>query len=285
VTGVPQAPTEASRGALVFSHANGFPAGTYRHLLTTLGQRFDVSHVDRFGHDSRYPVTRGWPGLVRQLIDHVEALPQGARPWLVGHSLGGYLSVLAAAKLGDGVSGVVLLDSPLIEGRGAIAIRWGRRLGLDRYLMPLTQTARRRSQWPDIDAVHAHFADKPAFARWHADVLRDYARHGTVAVDAGRRLHFDPEEELRIYRSLPTRTVAAAARACTAPIAFVGGSHSREVRHIGLDATRRVVARRLAMVEGGHLFPMERPEDTVAAILAAIDGMDQGAQPATRAAG
>ena len=68
-------------------------------------------------------------------------------------------------------------------------------------------------------------ADHKGPEKWQADVLRDYAERGTVAGDArGRTLHFDPDVELRIYRSLPTQTVVAAAHACRAPIAFIGGT-------------------------------------------------------------
>ena len=68
------------KDALVFSHANGFPAPVYRVLFDALGERFDVSAVDRFGHDQRYPVGRGWPGLVAQLR-HPQWRPVGARGW------------------------------------------------------------------------------------------------------------------------------------------------------------------------------------------------------------
>ncbi|MCQ9372371.1 hypothetical protein NQ024_14200, partial [Corynebacterium sp. 35RC1] len=56
---------------LVFSHANSFPAGTYRVLFGHLRERgFEVNAVDRFGHDERYPVTSNWPSLVQQLADY-----------------------------------------------------------------------------------------------------------------------------------------------------------------------------------------------------------------------
>ena len=266
------------RDQLVFSHANGFPAPVYRQLFDAWRPRFDVSAVERFGHAPEYPVGRRWSGLVRQLCDHVEShAARDARLWLVGHSLGGYLSVLAAAELGRRASGVVLLDSPLIAGFSARVVRCGRRTGLDRYLMPLEQTRLRRTTWPDVDAAHAHFAARPAFARWDPRTLRLYAESGTVPAAGGARaLLFDHEVELDIYRSLPTRTVVDAADRLRVPIGFVGGTGSRELRYIGLRATRARVRERLRWIEGGHLFPMERPGETADVVRQLVDGMRSG---------
>lgn len=265
------------KARLVLSHANGFPAPVYACLAGALAERFRVTSVERFGHDPRYPVSPGWSALTRQLIDHVRDDDDGAPVWLAGHSLGGYLSVLAAAGLGERVAGVVLLDSPLISGLGAHAIRLGRCTGLDRHMMPLAQTLQRRVCWPDVEAVHGHFAAKPAFAGWHPQVLRDYAAGGTEPDgEGGRRLLFDREVEYRIYRSLPTGSVARTALELRAPVGFLAGTRSREVRYIGLRGTRRVVGPRLAWIEGGHLFPMEKPHETAQAMLAMIDAMASG---------
>lgn len=271
------------RDHLVFAHANGFPGAVYGGLLEDWAGDFEVSAIDRFGHAPEYPVARGWAGLTRQLVDHIDSRvdPQ-ARLWLAGHSLGGYVSVLAAAALGDRVRGVVLLDSPLIGGFSAQLVRCGRRLGLDHYVLPLRQTRRRRREWPDLEAAQAHFAARGAFARWDARALRQYVEQGTVArVDGGRVLAFDPDIELAIYRTLPTGNVVAAARAASAPLGFIGGTGSRELRQVGLRATRVATGGRIAWVQGSHLFPMERPRETAQAVREMVLAMDA---PAARAA-
>ncbi|MEO7242273.1 MAG: alpha/beta hydrolase, partial [Variovorax sp.] len=48
---------------------------------------------------------------------------------------------------------------------------------------------------------------------------------------------------------------------------------SREVRQVGLALTRRVTKGRISIIEGGHLFPMEHPIATAAAIEAAVRDM------------
>ena len=49
---------------LVFSHANSYPAGTYRQLFDALRADFDVQALDMHAHNSAYPVRDGWHELV-----------------------------------------------------------------------------------------------------------------------------------------------------------------------------------------------------------------------------
>ena len=92
-------PTAGVPATIVFSHANGFPAGTYQQLFKAWrAAGYRVKAVDQFGHDPRYPVTNNWPRLRDQLIDFIDA-EVGGPALLVGHSLGGLLSLMAASML------------------------------------------------------------------------------------------------------------------------------------------------------------------------------------------
>ncbi len=252
---------------LVFSHANGFPAGTYRVLLDQLrAGGWPVAACPKFGHDARFPVTSNWPHLRDQLIQFVEA--QDAGPvYLVGHSLGGYLSLLAAARRPELALGVVLLDSPLLPAWMGRVVQFGKAFGVGERFSPGAVSKRRRQHWPSVDAAFAHFAAKPVFARWADGVLADYLACGLEADAEGVHLSFQRDVETRIYNTLPhhvPRLLRTHPPRC--PIAFIGARDSHELRRVGLSVTRRLVHSRFTMLDGTHLFPMEAPQATAAAV-------------------
>ena len=272
-------------GLIVFSHANSFPASTYRVLFAHLRSfGFEVAAVDKFGHDPRYPVTSNWPHLVRQLTDFADDAARGAKGpvWFVGHSLGGYLSLLAVCQRttpgGQPPAGVLMLDSPLVSGWRAGVLRLAKSTGVAGRFPPGAISQRRREQWPGgPDSVLAHFAVKPAFARWDSAVLADYAERGTEThVSGGRRLVFSRDVETRIYNTLPHHVARVLRRhPLPTPAAFIGGTHSNELRQVGLGLTRKVTEGRIAMMEGGHLFPMENPAGTAEAIRRSLSELGQ----------
>lgn len=263
---------------LVFSHANSFGAATYHVLFEALKARgFEVTAIDKFGHDPRYPVTNNWPHLVQQLIDfaQLQVDKAGAPVFLVGHSLGGFLSLMAASRAPRLVRGVLLLDSPLVGGWRAQALGLAKRTQLVGSVSPGKLSRKRRQHWPSAEAALAHFKNKKAFAKWHPNVLEDYIAHGThdetVNGHSQRVLSFDRNIETAIYNTLPSNLETLIRQhPVKCPVAFIGGTRSAEIRQIGLDLTQRVTHGRLLMLDGSHLFPMEKPLVTAAAIETAL---------------
>jgi pimeloyl-ACP methyl ester carboxylesterase len=253
---------------IVFSHANGFPAGTYRQLFEVWRAAGCTVHaIEKYGHDVRFPVTGNWPHLREQLIDFIDH-EVGGPAYLVGHSLGGYLSLMAASRRPDLARGVVLLDSPVLSGWKARAVQVAKAAGIGERFMPSSVSRRRRQQWDGTEAAFEHFATKPAFKRWAPGVLRDYIASGTEAHGALRRLSFHRDVETAIYNTLPhhlARTLRAHPLQCA--MAFVRGTQSTEVRQVGLSATHRLAQGRISAVPGSHLFPMEHPLETATEVL------------------
>ncbi|MEO8856787.1 MAG: alpha/beta hydrolase [Burkholderiaceae bacterium] len=258
---------------LVFSHANSFGASTYKVLFKHLrGRGFKVRAPDKFGHSGEYPVTNNWPNLVRQLADFAqeEVDKAGGPALLVGHSLGGMLSMMVAARHPALASGVVLLDSPVIGGWRATTLGVVKSAQMIGSVSPGAVSRRRRNQWPDIETALEYFRQKKAFAQWDAQTLRDYVEFGTHEQDGQRVLSFDRDIETRIYNTLPDNLERLLRRhPLKCPAAFIGGLQSREMKQVGMALTQQVTRGRITMLDGSHLFPMERPAATAAAIEAA----------------
>jgi len=272
----------AAKPLVIFSHGNSFPAGTYSAVFQSLKARgFQVKAVDKFGHDPRYPVTSNWPHLVQQLADFTarEVEKAGQPAFLVGHSLGGFLSLMCAARNpqlgGQPVQGVVLVDSPILGGWRARALSVAKRAQLVGAISPGAISRKRKNQWLGKDEVFEHFRGKKAFAAWDEQVLRDYIAHGTYAgtgEDEGKQLlSFDRDVETAIYNTLPDNLEGLLKRhPLKCPVAFIGGRQSAEMKQVGMGMTEKVTKGRIMMLDGSHLFPMEKPLMTAAAIEAAL---------------
>jgi len=251
-----------TRDPVHFSHANGFPAGCYRKFLGCLAADYRVGAIDRIGHDPAYPVTDGWAHLVAQLIDHLVA--QHRQPVIgVGHSLGGYLTFMAAVLRPELFRCIVLLEAPIIGYFKGTAFGLVKRLGLADRVTPAGATRDRRREWQGEEEMIAHFRRRRLFRDFDADCLRDYARFGAVAEGGRLRLAFDPEIEYAIYRGIPHDMVTCTKRLRVAA-GYLGGRGSIEAERIGLAHTRRHF--RVKRIDGGHLFPLERPEAAAAAV-------------------
>jgi pimeloyl-ACP methyl ester carboxylesterase len=255
---------------LVFSHANSYPAGCYRVLFErwrAAGWR--VEALDRFGHDPRFPVTGDWRRLRDQLIHFIEhEVRPESQVALVGHSLGGMLSLMAACRRPDLVSRLVMLDSPVVAGLKAAAVAVAKTTGLIHRYGPSKIARERRHMWPDREAVHKHFAAKKMFARWDPRVLADYVEAGFEEADGQVRLRFTREVEAHIYRTLPHHLpLLLRLRPPQGPVAFVGGTRSAELRQAGAAASKQLAGENWRWMEGSHLFPFEKPDESAGLVL------------------
>ena len=102
-------------------------------------------------------------------------------------------------------------------------------------------------------------------------MLRDYVHYGTHYADGQRVLSFDRDVETAIYNTLPDNLDRLLRRhPLKCPAAFIGGTQSREMQQVGMAMTEHLTRGRISMVDGSHLFPMEKPAVTAAAIEAAL---------------
>jgi pimeloyl-ACP methyl ester carboxylesterase len=250
-----------SKPVVHFCHGNSFPAGTYRQMFEQLQPYYEIHALEMHGHDPHYPVTTNWPFLVQELIDTLQKNYQEP-VILLGHSLGGILSLMAASRRPDLVRCVLMIDSPVVTGWRSLFLKTFRALGLLEKYSPAQFSAKRRMLWRDKQEAFEHFSSKEKFAIWPPEVLQDYIDAGMQTHPDGISLKFTREIETAIYLSLPGNLGAIARHGLRVPIGFVGGTESIECRQGGLEATRKMCGEYFVQLPAGHLLPMEMPEKT-----------------------
>lgn len=258
---------------LVFCHANGFNALTYRTLLSPVAETgYRVLAIDMRGHGrSELEADPGdghgsWANYGSDLIGLLETLE--APPALVaGHSMGGTSALVAAGLRPDLLGRLVLLDPVVMREDVA------RTLGATTGSSPLAIGAlRRRNQFDSREAAYDAYFGRGAFKTWPAAMLADYLADGLVENgEGGFRLACAPAWEAANFSAREHRPWPGFFES-TCPIrilkAEVGSTCQVDDRLDELRATGRITVETIPGT--GHFLPMEVPEVVRAALLEAL---------------
>lgn len=254
-----------------FAHGNGFPSPCYQQVLKRLQTRFNVCYIDRIGHSPDYPVTDNWHQLVEELIQSVKE--QASQPVIaVGHSLGGVLSFRAAVAEPSLFKAVILLDAPILGHIKSRLIKLTKKLGLIERVSPAFRTRSRRQHWQDKEQAIHYLRSKPLFKSFADECLNDYIQYGMKHDANGYSLRFDRDIEFQIYRTMP-HILHKYKGKLRIPTALVYGDKSKVIDKIDLHNMVKNHNIKCYRLKGGHMFPMERPENTANLIFKALDDL------------
>jgi pimeloyl-ACP methyl ester carboxylesterase len=248
-----------------FAHANGFPAKTYNKFFSYLKDNFEINYLERHAHNPKFPVTDGWKFLKDELKEEIEN--RYTQPVIgVGHSLGGVLHFLVAVEKPELYRRIILLDAPIISRLSSSGLRVLKMTRLIDRFTPSQITRFRRNHWKTKEEAFDHFNIKEKFAKFDRKVLRDYIEFGTTETEKGFELFFKPSVEAKIYRTIPHNLPHFRGR-LKVPTAYIGGTNSREARLARLSFMRKHFPIDFQFVEGSHLFPLEKPQQTANVIM------------------
>lgn len=244
---------------IFFAHANGFPSASYSKLFAALGAGFRIDYLEQHAHDERFPVDDNWTALVDELLYHLE---QRDRPvWGVGHSLGGVLHYHAALRRPELYRGVVMLDSPVLARSEQLLVQTAKRVGMIDRITPAARTLGRRAYFDSPEQARQYFAGKGLFRGFDPDCLAAYVEHGLLPENGRYRLRFDPDTEVKIYRSIPHKNPGRVDD-LQVPLAVLRGDRSTVVKPRHQRVLRGLKDSQFLTLPGGHMFPFERPEET-----------------------
>ncbi len=249
---------------VVFVHANGFNAMTYRAALQPLAAGLRILAVDQRGHgESRLPADpdthRDWNVYGRDLCALLEAL-DGPPVVLSGHSMGGTAAILAAADCGARTRGLVLFDPVLLPPQFHFAARLPLIGSQMMRRNPLAKRARaRRRVFSGRPEAMAAYKGRGAFKKWPDATLADYVAGGFHDIPAGGvELACTPDWEAANFAAQGHDPYGALSRV-TVPVRIVKAEHGSTCRLEPRKTGRPNVT--VKIVPGaGHFLPMERPD-------------------------
>jgi pimeloyl-ACP methyl ester carboxylesterase len=242
---------------IVILHATGFHSRTYRVFAEALRAIGRVYAMDQRGHGDSGLARSGrynWYATMHDLAEFIEALSL-VRVRGFGHSAGATAIGALACERPELVARAVLVEPVVFESPNAPELGWRNPF--------IERTLKRKRVFASVNAMYANFEQKPPYASWRRDILRDYCDYATrPTADGKRELKCAPEVEAKYYES--SRDFDGLGRILRAerPLLVMFGASSDSLGYTLSDKIAAGLKRgRVLNVAGaGHFLPMERPE-------------------------
>lgn len=251
---------------VVFSHANGFNARTYRTILGPLAPSLRILALDLRGHGAttlpadpaHFP---GWGAFADDLAAVLDQAVAGPVV-LAGHSLGATASLLCAAGGAQRVRGLVLFEPVMADPQ------W---VEITSVREAMAATARRRREtFPDRAAAIEAYRGRGVFRSFSEAQLADYAAAGLHETADGQvTLACRAAWEAAIYAQQDYDPLAALA-AVRSPVRILASPEDASSIDAHARAFAQAAGARLDVVAGStHFLPLERPDIVREALLEA----------------
>lgn len=171
---------ERGRRGLVFVHGGGAHAHWWTHVAARYADRFRVAALDLSGHgDSGHRPRYGLEGWTKEVMAVASAAGMREQPVLIGHSMGGFVTIATAALNPGRLAGVIVCDSPISAPDPEIdAHRMGEAFGKPRV-------------YASREEAFARFRTVPPQAHYLDYVMADVIHHSLRETDQGFSWKFD----------------------------------------------------------------------------------------------
>lgn len=256
---------------LHFIHGTGFCGGVYWPFLRLLREHSNALLHDVQGHGGSEAGHHylGPRRTARRALACMHSLSADAdTPCIgMGHSFGGYITLLMACAQPERFERLILLD-PILLPRVMLwfSLIWNR-------INPLVKrAARRRAHWDSLDAARKYLRERGIFRNLSAEVLECYVQHCLRIDDAGQaQLCCPPWLEAALFAHPPLNTWSAI-RHLQVPTLILYGKDSYPFMRPAMQQAARMNPRiTLQPMQGGHFFMLENPEDSAQAVRTELD--------------
>jgi pimeloyl-ACP methyl ester carboxylesterase len=247
---------EPDRPGLVLVHGGAAHAHWWSFIGPQLTRQYSVAAVDLSGHGDSGRRPEYSRELWSRELMAVAADAGMTCPILVGHSMGGHVSIVAAALYGEQLAGAVIVDSPV------------RRQDPESEEGERGRAFRNPKTYPDADTAVEHFHLIPPQPCENDFVVEHIARHSVRQVEGGWTWKFDPAIFGRGGRTSNEYLPNVACR-----VAVLHGQYSAIVTDDVTDYMSELLGRNAPFVEipaSYHHLILDQPLAFIAALRALL---------------
>ena len=171
---------EPDRRGLVFVHGGGAHAHWWTHVAARFARHLRVIAVDLSGHgDSGHRDAYDIETWAEEVMAVAAAGRIAGRPVVIGHSMGGFVTIATAALHAADLAGAIVCDSPVTEPDPEVAS------------FHLKEAFGKLRTYPSEADALARFRTVPPQAHYCDFVMDHVGRRSLKAVDGGYQWKFD----------------------------------------------------------------------------------------------
>lgn len=261
---------------LHIAHATGLNSNAYTEFSNQLVENFKVLGLDFRGHGQTLAPAESsnlnsWEVFYKDLEGFFRYLNQPVVA--LGHSMGGTVSAVIAARYPELVSKLILIEPGFMPPLWRPFVFFAQKSGLSMHVPFVTSVTKRNRNWKNKSEAINALTSKGPFKLWRRTILEDYIDQGTnVLEDGSLELLCDPGWEGRILATAPVGIWAEVSK-IECPTLIIYGENSKTftpsvVKKIKKSLPQVTLKR---MANTGHFIPMEHPEKLAKIVTEFID--------------
>lgn len=169
-----------NRQGLIFVHGGAAHAHWWTHIAPLFSNEYRVAAIDLSGHgDSDHRDCYSLDYWINEIMGVAKDSGMNQKPVIIGHSMGGFITIATASVHGDKISGAIVCDSPVV------------RLDPEVQSFKLNEAFRKARVYPTVDAALSRFRTVPPQENYLSYVVDYVARKSIHQVDTGYTWKFD----------------------------------------------------------------------------------------------
>lgn len=259
---------------IVLLHATGFSPWLWHPVARSLSARYRIVAPYFCDHRMADPENGGlsWLQLAKDLVDFLTVVGIES-PYVVGHSMGGAVPIIAAGKLDLAVSKMVLIE-PIILPKKLYAVE----MHVEEHPLA-SKSIKRLNYWEDRRTARQYLTEKSLFQSWDPEVLDLYLDYGmTPGQSGGLELTCHPRREAALFMGSMAFNPWPVIGRIDCPVLVLEGEQTENKGLIDFKKISETFQNgRYHVVSGaGHLIPMEKPSEVTDIVASFLGEQPEG---------